>query len=142
LQPGVPLFPMANKIVLRVSIPLLTILALVAIFLSVSSQAQDATGRITGTLSDATGAVIPEVVVTVTNTATQVSREATSDHDGFYQVLALSIGSYRVTAARQGFRTVVSSEYKLQINQALRVDIKMDVGSASEKVDVGASLIR
>ena len=142
MQPGVPLFPMANKIVLRVSIPLLTILALVAIFLSVSSQAQDATGRITGTLSDATGAVIPEVVVTVTNTATQVSREATSDHDGFYQVLALPIGSYRVTAARQGFRTVVSSEYKLQINQALRVDIKMDVGSASEKVDVGASLIR
>jgi hypothetical protein len=129
---------MANKIVLRVSIPLLAILALVAIFLSVSSEAQDATGRITGTISDSTGAVIPEVVVTVTNTATQVSREATSDHDGFYQVLALPIGSYRVTAARQGFRTVVSSEYKLQINQALRVDIKMEVGSASEKVDVGA----
>jgi len=104
----------------------------------VLSQAQDATARITGTISDSTGAVIPGAQVTVTNTATHASREAVADHEGFYQVLALPIGSYKVSAAHQGFRTVVSSEYNLLINQALRVDIKMEVGSASEKVDVGA----
>jgi len=129
---------MTNKVALRSSIQFLTTVALVAVFFPSLSRAQEATARITGTVSDPTAAVIPGVQITVTNTATQVRREATSDHDGFYQVLALPIGSYRVTAARQGFRTVVSSEYKLLINQALRVDIKMEVGSASERVDVGA----
>jgi hypothetical protein len=129
---------MTNKVISRISIQLLASLALVAVFVPGLMQAQDATARITGTISDATGAVILGAQVTVTNTATQVSRETTSDHDGLYQVLALPIGVYRVTAARAGFRTVVSGEYKLLINQALRVDIKMEVGSASERVDVGA----
>jgi Carboxypeptidase regulatory-like domain/TonB-dependent Receptor Plug Domain len=114
------------------------LLAIFVMFFSGFSLAQDAVARITGTISDVSGAVMPGVLVTATNTATQVSREATTDHEGFYQILALPIGSYTVTATRQGFRTVVSSEYKLQINQALRVDIKMEVGTASEKVDVGA----
>jgi outer membrane receptor protein involved in Fe transport len=129
---------MMNRFVPRISIQFLTILILTAAFVPCVSHAQDATARITGTVSDATGAVIPGVQIKVTNTAMQVSREATSDHDGFYQVLALPIGSYKVTAGRQGFRTVVSSEYKLLINQALRVDFKMEVGTASEQVDVGA----
>jgi hypothetical protein len=120
------------------SVRFLTTLALIAVFTSGLSRAQEATARITGTVSDASGAVIPGVQVTVTNTATQVSREVTSDHGGFYQVLALPIGAYKVAATRQGFRTVVSPEYKLLINQALRIDIKMEVGAASEKVEVGA----
>ena len=101
-------------------------------------SAQEATARIAGTITDATAAVIPSVQVTVTNTATQVSRTTTSNHDGYYQVLALPIGNYKVTAEHEGFRTVVSEEYKLLINQALRVDIKMEVGAASQTVEVGA----
>jgi Carboxypeptidase regulatory-like domain/TonB-dependent Receptor Plug Domain len=117
---------------------LLAFVSLLTVLIPVPSPAQDATARITGTISDSTGAVIPGVQVTVTNMATQVTRQTTSDHDGFYQVLALPIGTYKVTASQQGFRTVESNEYKLLINQALRVDIKMEVGSASERVDVGA----
>src|SRR5271169_849943 len=129
---------MTDNAAWRISVRFLTTLALVAAFVPGMSWAQEATARITGTVSDASGAVIPGVQVTVTNTATQVSREVTSDHDGLYQVLALPIGVYKVTATRQGFRTVVSGEYKLLINQALRIDIKMEVGAASEKIDVGA----
>src|SRR5580658_3033004 len=125
-------------IVSHFSLRSLTTLTLLAVLLPVLSRAQDATARITGTITDSTGAVIPGVQVTVTNTATQIARDATTDHDGFYQVLALPIGNYKVTATRDGFRTVVSTEYKLLINQALRVDFKMQVGTASEKVDVGA----
>jgi hypothetical protein len=116
----------------------LATLTLLTALLPILTRAQDATARITGTAADSTGAVIPGVQVTITNTATQISREATTDHDGFYQVLALPIGSYRVTATRDGFRTVESTEYKLLINQALRLDFKMQVGTATEKVDVGA----
>ncbi len=129
---------MTKSRVVHISLSLLAAAALFVMFSSGLSHAQDATARITGTISDATGAVVPGAQVTVTNTATHVSRETASDHDGFYQVLELPIGAYRVTAAHQGFRTVVSTEYKLLINQALRVDIKLEVGSANEKVEVGA----
>jgi hypothetical protein len=127
-----------DRSVSRPSLRFLTTLALLTLFVPGLSRAQDATARITGTITDSTGAVIPGVQVTVTNAATQISREATTDHDGFYQVLALPIGNYKVTATRDGFRTVESTDYKLLINQALRVDFKMQVGTASEKIDVGA----
>lgn len=127
-----------HSIVSRLSLRSLAAVALLAVLVPVLSRAQDATARITGTVTDSTGAVIPGVQVTVINTATQIAREATTDHDGFYQVLALPIGTYKITATRDGFRTVESTEYKLLINQALRVDFKMQVGTASEKVEVGA----
>lgn len=112
-------------------------LFLLLLFSSLCS-AQDATGRIAGTVTDASGAVIPGVQVTATNTATQVSRKASTDRDGYYQILALPIGSYTVNAEHEGFRKIVSSGYKLEINQALRVDIRMQVGTTSQTVDVGA----
>jgi Carboxypeptidase regulatory-like domain/TonB-dependent Receptor Plug Domain len=102
------------------------------------SGAQDATGRLFGTVYDPQGAVIVAAQITVTNTATQVARNATTDNEGQYQVLALPIGNYKVKTEHAGFRTVISKEQKLLINQALRIDIKMEVGSASETVDVGA----
>ncbi len=108
------------------------------LLLPVLSFAQDATGRITGTISDPQGAVLPGVRVTVTDSATQVSRTTTTGRDGSYQVLALPIGNYRVTAEHEGFRTVLSDPYKLLINQVLRVDIRMEVGAATQTVDVGA----
>jgi|HubBroStandDraft_6_1064221.scaffolds.fasta_scaffold00014_77 hypothetical protein len=111
---------------------------LAAVIVPSISSAQDATGRVFGTVYDPQGAVIAVVQVTVTNTATHVARTAATDHEGYYQVLALPIGNYTVRAEHAGFRTVISAEQKLSINQALRIDIKMEVGTASEKVDVGA----
>jgi Carboxypeptidase regulatory-like domain/TonB-dependent Receptor Plug Domain len=100
--------------------------------------AQNATGRITGTISDSQGAVIPGVQVTAINSATQVSRKTTTDHDGSFQILALPIGNYKVTAEHEGFRTIVSDENKLLINQTLRIDLRMDVGATTQTVQVGA----
>jgi hypothetical protein len=108
------------------------------LILQVSSWPQEATARMIGTITDPTGAVIPGVGITVTNTATGVSRKATTNQDGYYQVLALPIGNYKVTAEHEGFRTVVSDQYKLLINQALRVDIQLQVGATVQTVDVGA----
>ncbi len=102
------------------------------------SSAQEATGRIFGTVYDPQGAVIVAAQITVTNTATQIARTANTDNEGHYQALALPIGNYKVRTEHAGFRTVISKEQKLLINQALRIDIKMEVGAASETVDVGA----
>ena len=116
------------------------LLSIIFLFLLIPalSFAQEATARIAGTVTDPSGAVIPGVEVTVTSTATQLSRKATTNSDGYYQVLGLPIGNYKVTAEHTGFRTLVSDEYKLLINQALRVDIKMEVGATTQTVEVGA----
>ena len=103
-----------------------------------ASSAQEAAGRIYGTAYDPQGAVIPAVQITVTEVNTQVARRATTNQDGSYQLLSLPIGTYKVAAEHAGFRTVVSSEQKLLINQALRVDFKMEVGAESQTVNVGA----
>ncbi len=99
-------------------------------------KAQEASGRIIGTVVDPKGAVIPGARVTVTNVETRVSREATSDKDGNFEVLSLPIGSYQVTAENSGFKKTVSGVEKLLINQSLRFEIKMEVGAPSETVTV------
>jgi len=114
------------------------LLSLVAAVASAVSSAQDATGRIFGTVYDQQGAVIPAVQITVTNTATQDVRTATTDKEGYFQILALPIGNYKVAAEHTGFSRVVSPEQKLLINQALRVDVKMQVGAENQTVEVGA----
>src|SRR5579863_7643420 len=98
--------------------------------------AQDATGRIYGTVYDPQGAVITGVKVAIVNVATGVERNATSDKDGYFQVLALPIGTYQVKAEHEGFRKVSISGQKLLINQALRVDVKMEIGTTSQTVDI------
>jgi len=113
----------------------LLLTALVA-FCASRASGQDATGRITGIIYDATGAVIADAHITVTNVATHISRETTSDATGYYQVLALPVGSYTVSLERQGFRSATTVESKLEINQTLKIDIKMEVGSATETVTV------
>jgi outer membrane receptor protein involved in Fe transport len=119
-------------------LPKIWLLSLVMLVATIAAQAQDATGRIFGTVYDPQGLVVPGVKMTVTNTATQVARVATTNSEGTFQLLALPIGNYKVTAERAGFRTVASAEQKLLINQALRLDFKMEVGAASQTVDVGA----
>jgi outer membrane receptor protein involved in Fe transport len=113
-------------------------LFLVVVAVPVAFRAQDATGRIFGTVYDQQGAVIPSAKVTVTNTATQDVRTASTNKDGAFQLLALPIGTYKVTAEHTGFRSVISQDQKLQINQALRVDFKMEVGAENQTVEVGA----
>ncbi|HTW32186.1 MAG TPA: carboxypeptidase regulatory-like domain-containing protein, partial [Candidatus Sulfotelmatobacter sp.] len=122
----------------RFTIALCLAFVATALLSPLTSHAQDATGRIFGTVYDQQGAVIPGVQIVVTNTATQVERTATTDRDGSFQVLALPIGSYKVRAEHEGFRTVASAEQKLSINQALRIDFKMTVGATTQTVDVGA----
>ena len=116
------------------------ILTVVAIFLSASSSAmaQTATGRIIGTASDAQGAAIAGARITVTNTGTNVSWNTVTNSEGFYQVLELPVGNYSVTAEHEGFSKVVTASQSLDINQALRIDVRLKVGSLSDVVKVEA----
>ncbi len=100
--------------------------------------AQDATGRIIGVVTDPSGAVVPRAKITVTNVATNVTNDTIAGDDGAYQVLQLPIGSYKVTAEAQGFRKTEISAQSLEINQSLKIDVKMVLGSTAETVQVEA----
>jgi hypothetical protein len=107
-----------------------------------AAWAQDATGRIIGVATDPTGAVIPGVKVTVINADTKFTKDTVTGADGSYQVLLLPIGMYQVTAEAQGFRKVITQPAKLEINQSLRVDLKMELGAVTDTVEVEANATR
>src|SRR5438093_8929293 len=97
---------------------------------------QTATGRIVGTVTDPTGAVIPGASITVTNADTRINYEALTNEQGAYQAPLLPIGTYTVAADVPGFQKAVTKPEKLEINQSLRVDIKLAVGARTEEIVV------
>jgi hypothetical protein len=103
-------------------------------------QAQDATGKIAGVVSDVSGGVVANARLTITNMDTRISKSAVSDTQGYYQVLQLAIGKYEVAGEAPGFQRVVSRPTAaLEINQTLRVDLVMQVGSVSDTVTVDSA---
>lgn len=98
--------------------------------------AQDATAKILGQISDASGAVLPDARVTVTNTATTVVSTTESDRSGNFQVSQLPIGPYTVRAEKEGFAPTTSPIYKLEINQSQRVDFKLPIAGSTQAVEV------
>ena len=101
--------------------------------------AQEATGRIVGTVTDPSEAVIRDATVTVTNADTKVSRVTSTDQDGSFQVLNLPIGPYTVTVERAGFATTSTAPQELRINQSVRVDVRLQLGQSTQTVLVEAA---
>ena len=89
---------------MRKALSLLIVLPLVA---AATLSAQTATGMISGTVTDESGAVVPSAILTVTNKATGNARTLTANEDGLYSAPALPAGEYEVRAEMQGFRTEV-----------------------------------
>ncbi|HVJ08385.1 MAG TPA: TonB-dependent receptor [Acidisarcina sp.] len=116
------------------------VIALVVFLLCGRSWAQTATGRVIGTVSDQQGAVIPGASVSVIDAETGRTESATTNKDGYFDVSALPIGTYKVSVKHEGFSNVVTQEQKLEINNALRFDIKLNVGETSQVVTVNADV--
>jgi len=100
------------------------------------AAAQTATGQITGAITDATGATVTGVRVKITNTLTGLTREATSSDRGTYSVPQLPVGTYVITAEKEGFKLAVSSANDLKVDQVLRIDLTMELGALTESVEV------
>jgi outer membrane receptor protein involved in Fe transport len=103
-----------------------------------SASAQTATGRIIGTVTDGQGAAIAGAKISVTNPGTNARAETVTDAEGFYQILQLPVGSYTVAVEHEGFSKVLTGAEPLDINQSLRIDVHMKVGSVVEVVKVEA----
>jgi outer membrane receptor protein involved in Fe transport len=108
-----------------------------ALLLPACLLAQDATGKITGVVTDPSGAVVANASVTVTNLETNSRKDIHTDSSGFYQALPLPIGKYKVTASASGFEKVTMvPQNALEINQNMRVDIQLPVGKLTDTVVV------
>ena len=101
--------------------------------------AQDAT--IVGSVTDPTGAAVPNATITVTKTDTGQSRRFSSNNDGQYVAPALPIGSYTVQVESGGFKQL-SKNIVLNVNDRARLDFQLQVGAAQEKVTVEATAVQ
>ncbi len=93
-----------------------------------SLYAQTSVGRISGTVKDGSGAVVPDATITVTNVATNVERTAVTDDSGFYTVTNLPVGTYSLSAERKGFKKVVQADNSLTADARLTVDLTLQLG--------------
>ncbi len=97
---------------------------------------QGATGSILGNVADSSGATMPNVTVTATNTLTGQTRSIPSDASGSYLFRSLPVGEYRIGAEAQGFKKFEHAGIVLDVNRNARVDIKLEVGRVTEKLEV------
>jgi hypothetical protein len=101
---------------------------------------QEITGQIRGTVSDASGAVLPNATVVVTNTdRNQIVRTLQTDAAGQYVAPLLPVGRYSVTVEANGFKKSVTTDIVLNVSDRLLVDASLQTGAASETVTVEAS---
>lgn len=117
-----------------------TILAVLLAW-SAPTFAQTATGQITGTVRDSSGAVVPGVKVVATHVQTGLTRETKTGARGDYVVPLLPVGQYVVTAEQTGFKTAIHTDIALTVDQIQRVDMQLDTGSLSETVEVKSSAV-
>ena len=116
-------------------------IALVAL-VATPAGAQVLYGSIVGTVEDPSGAVVPSATVTIVNTETSATREATVDSGGRFSILNVVPGRYDLTVKAAGFRSVQRSGLDVSINQITREDIKLEVGQITETVSVEASAVQ
>jgi len=99
-------------------------------------RAQISYGSIIGTVTDASGASVPEAVVTLTKTGTAERRTAVSNADGNYEFVNLLPGRYRVEVEKAGFKHLTRDDIPVEVQATVRVDASMQVGEVGQTVEV------
>ncbi|MGE0815327.1 MAG: TonB-dependent receptor [Vicinamibacterales bacterium] len=114
----------------------LVAIAGVAALMAMPAYAQITQGRITGTVSDAQGGVLPGVTVTATSPALIGVRTTVSQADGNYMFPALPTGVYKLTFELEGFKKVERENISVTLGQTISFDAKLEVGGLTESITV------
>jgi hypothetical protein len=117
----------------------LCLICLLAVFsLTGKVRAQETRGSITGRVTDATGAVVPNAQMTATNLDTNISSNAAANGEGVYTIQYLLPGRYRLTVEASGFKKLVRENIELQIGDRVGLDLQVETGAVSDTVTITA----
>jgi len=106
-----------------------------------AAQAQKTTGTITGTVSDASGAVVPEAAVHLVQVGTGAARDAVTNNQGSFTFPELNAGTYRVAVSKSGFKQAVQENVELHVADTAALNVRLEVGASGETVTVEASSV-
>jgi outer membrane receptor protein involved in Fe transport len=95
-------------------------------------------GELSGEVRDPAGALVPGVRVTLTNVATNASRQTETNEAGFYRFPAVQPGTYNLRAEKAGFKSFLRSGIEVQVQLSARVDVELQLGAVTESVEVRA----
>lgn len=98
--------------------------------------AQTSTATLSGTVRDASGAVVGKALVTITNSSTGIFRKVESDGQGRYSFTNLEPGQYNLNVEHPGFKKAVQTEVVLTVGGSANFDVTLQVGAVSESVTV------
>jgi len=96
---------------------------------------------VTGVVTDTANAVMPGVTVTIRNVDTNIARKMQTNQVGLYTITNLPPGNYVLTAEAEGFRTYRKTGIILEVGQALRNNVRMELGAVTESVTVSANVV-
>src|SRR5438093_1427054 len=117
----------------------IAIIAALCLLSPIYIAAQTSNATLGGTVSDATGALIPGVTITATNTGTGIVTTVLTNEAGAYQCASLQTGTYQVTAELPGFQTQTRSGVALGVSQQVRLNFSLQVGTVAQTVEVSVA---
>ena len=119
------------------SFQLISLLAILLMSVNVAlGQAQANAADLQGTVTDSTGAVVPNATVTARNPGTNVTRNATTNDEGFYRIINVPPGDYEITVEAPNFKKAVLTKVTVTIGQAADIDVVLEPGQITESVTI------
>ncbi|HEY0264665.1 MAG TPA: TonB-dependent receptor [Granulicella sp.] len=129
----------ANRFFYRVFGALCLGLALTLMFCALPAAAQTSTADILGSVTDPTGAIVPNATITLLNLQTNDTRALQTGGDGGFTFTNLIPGHYKLTIAAKGFSTVNNNDIVVAAGDRRRMDTQMTVGGSEQSIDVNTS---
>ena len=119
----------------------LLVLSTLVLLLAPGARAQE-NATITGTALDSTGAIVPNVQITLTNPATAQDRTTTSNGSGLYLFSNVGVGRFNLSATAPGFQRYLKNDIVVNVAQTLKEDVTLTIGSQSQEITVQANALQ
>ena len=116
-------------------------LLMLSLLIAPFAKAQD-NATVNGTITDASGALVPNAAIALTNTATSQTRAETSNSAGLYRFANVGIGTYRLTVSAAGFQKYTKAGLVVNVTQSLQENVALTIGSQAETVSVQADALQ
>lgn len=130
-----------RKTILKIGV-MMAMMPFLCLLLAIPTLAQKTSGQISGSVVDQSGAAVPEAAITVTQVGTGIQRTVTTSSEGVYTIPDLPIGTYRMSATKNGFKVAITENVVVNVATTTRQDLTLEVGSVDQQVTITADAIQ